>query len=377
MEKPTGSYIGHFSNLAKLHGGINLAQGVPGYPPPAELVEELNATIGGNFHQYPPGNGNHELVRLIAGRYGVDAPNVLVVQGATEGLSLLYIYIMKLIGADFAAASFEPAYESYSQLPRIFGQRFVLLPLNSDGSICFRELAAAIAQNGVRLLFVGSPGNPYGKVLTKDEVEELLELSQKLNFYIVFDAVYDELYFNTPPYIPTDRLNDRLFVVGSFSKALCITGWRIGYIMHHSNHAAGLHSVHDYTGLCAPSLMQQALVGYLQKSAYAQHHLGLLRQNIALSFMKLKEALLQLGFVVPSTDGGCFIWAQLPSHSADGFAFAANLYEQHKVAVVPGEHFSPNSVSWVRFNIARPVDEIEAAAHEIAQFIESEAHKNK
>lgn len=57
-----GSLISHMSGLVKLHGGINLAQGLPGFPPPSELLDELKHIVTGNYHQYPPGNGDPELI---------------------------------------------------------------------------------------------------------------------------------------------------------------------------------------------------------------------------------------------------------------------------------------------------------------------------
>jgi aspartate/methionine/tyrosine aminotransferase len=192
-----------------------------------------------------------------------------------------------------------------------------------------------------------------------------------MDFYLIFDAVYDELYFTEPPYIPIEQLSERLFIVSSFSKSLCITGWRIGYVIHHKKHIGGLQSVHDYIGLCAPSLLQQALANYLEKSYYAKDYVATFRGNVAQSFAALGKTLTELNFNIPKIDGGCFIWAQLPSSFPDGFRFASMLYRDNKVAVIPGEHFSPTKTDWIRFNIARPMDEIIAAERELVIFMQN------
>lgn len=370
FEKPKGSYISFFSNKVKMFGGINLAQGIPGFNPPVELIDELNAISKTNIHQYAPGLGNLKLLELIAQKYNVETSNLLVVQGATEGLSLVYTYLQKLIGKDFSVLAFDPAYESYSKLPEIFGQPFIAFPLADDGSFNNEALSAEIINKNVQLIFVSSPGNPYGKVFSKEEIDVLVELSGKLGFYLVFDSVYDELYFNEPPYIPVKSINERLFIVSSFSKSLCITGWRIGYIIHDKSHAAGLQSVHDYIGLCAPSLLQQSLANYLEKYNYAENFKAEFRRNITQSFQSLSKVLNEHGFQIPKIDGGCFIWAELSKEFTDGFRFASMLYEENKVAVIPGEHFSPSKVRWIRFNISRPMDEIMAAEKELVKFMQ-------
>lgn len=371
FDKPKGSYISFFSNKVKMFGGINLAQGIPGFNPPTELINELNQISGTNVHQYAPGIGNLKLLELIAKRYSVETNNLLVVQGATEGLSLIYTYLLKLIGTEFSVLAFDPAYESYSKLPEIFGQPFVAFPLNDDGSFDLDALSNEIIGKNVKIIFLSSPGNPFGKVFAETEVDALVRLSSRLGFYLIIDSVYDELYFSKPPYIPVELMNERLFIVSSFSKSLCITGWRVGYIIHSKAHAAGLQSVHDYIGLCAPSLLQQALANYLEAHNYAEEFKAKFRENLTLSFQSLSKTLTNLGFSIPKIDGGCFVWAKLPTGFIDGFKFASMLYTQNKVAVIPGEHFSSTKTEWIRFNIARPMDEIVAAEKELVQFMQN------
>lgn len=369
MERPHGSYIGHFSNLVKAHGGINLAQGIPGHRPPAELLDALAQVLRTDAHQYAPGQGDAQLLQLVAQRYGLAPDNVLMVQGGTEGLSLAYTYIAQLLGPDMAVMGIAPAYESHSHLPRIFGHRYVSFAPEPDGRLDMDRLASDMRRERIGLLFVASPGNPHGRALSKQQVLQLLGVAQRTGAYVVFDAVYHELYFEQPPYVPTDQLGERLFIVGSFSKSLCITGWRVGYLLHHASHASGLRSVHDYVGLCASAPMQRALAIYLADAQPAERYAAELRARLAAAYSGLSDHLRGLGFGVPPTDGGCFVWAELPQHlAADGFELASTLYEQQRVAVVPGEHFGSSYARWLRLNIARPADELHEAKQRLAQF---------
>jgi aspartate/methionine/tyrosine aminotransferase len=367
--KPDGSYISYFSNLVKANGGINLAQGIPGFQPPLQLINILNDVAHTHCHQYAPGIGNLQLRSLIEKQYGLEPDELLVVQGATEGLSLVYTYLYKIFGNSLVTLSFDPAYESYSRLPQIFNQKFVAFPLLNDEVIDFDELRRTIEINRVKLIFVSSPGNPYGKVWTRAEVNKLLELAEEFGFYVVFDSVYQELYFSQKPYIPIDKLTEKLFVVSSFSKSLCITGWRVGYVIHHVAHAKSIRAIHDYIGLCAPSVMQQALAVYLDRHQNGNAYIETLRHNVKNTFDSLKDELLHLNFSIPKIDGGCFVWAKLPEPFTDGFEFASDLYETTGVAVIPGEHFSSSKINWLRFNVARPINEISLACNKIADFI--------
>ena len=369
-KKPSGSYISYFSNMVKQRGGINLAQGIPGFEPPSELIDLLKRDAYLKVHQYAPGMGNFHLLEQIASNYHVKPDNLLVVQGATEALSLVYTYINRKMNGDFAVLSFEPAYESYLQLPKIFGQQFIHYPLNVNYSFDYHELYSTIKQKKVKLIFLSSPGNPFGKIWSRREVDSLISISEELGVFIVFDAVYAQLYFNEPPYIPVDRLSPNLFIVSSFSKMLCITGWRIGYLISHESHMEGIKAIHDYIGLCAPSILQHTLAGYLDKSSFAQGFTNSFRENVKGSFNILVETLIALDFQIPPIQGGCFVWAKLPDGWSDGFEFASRLYDEQSVAVIPGEHFSDKKTDWIRFNVARPEDEIISACQRIRAFFE-------
>ena len=188
-QKPTGSYISFMSNKVKTYGGINLAQGIPGFDPPKELTNILSNISNDNLHQYAPGNGNNELLELLLTKYQEEFPfakeNFLILQGATEALSLLYIYFSKIIPKPFSALAFDPVYESYKYLPEIFNTDFISFSFESDSSIDFEKLEKACVNNNVKVIFLGSPGNPYGKIWTKSEINFLLDLSERLNIYIV------------------------------------------------------------------------------------------------------------------------------------------------------------------------------------------------
>jgi aspartate/methionine/tyrosine aminotransferase len=378
-KKPEGSLISFMSNKVKEYGGINLAQGLPGYSPPKELLDILSRlATDTTIHQYAAGNGDGQLLDLIHtyynrfGSYNKD--QFLVTNGATEAISLVFTYLWKslkatsLIDEHFSVLAFDPAYESYNNLPQIFGLPYIPYALEKDGSIDFIKLEKKIVKENVKIVFVNSPGNPLGKVWTEEEVKKIIELSEHLEFYIIFDAVYKDIYFDEPPYQPLDIISERLFYVNSFSKLLSITGWRIGYLIMHESHVTRVRSMHDYTGLCTPHVLQKAISQYLFKHSFGEEYAAETRIKLKESYDLLYPAIIKLGFKVPDVKGGYFIWSELPDKFDDGFRFAIDLYEQEKVAVIPGIHFSTKGKHFVRFNIARPVEEIQEAIIKLERF---------
>jgi len=369
-KKPEGSYISFMSNKVKRYGGINLAQGLPGFAPPDELLNVLSKVSYKNVHQYAPGNGNDELLDLLVDKYEkFEKEDFLITNGATEAVSLLYTYLNNILDKPYSALAFEPVYESYKKLPEIFKDEFISFPLSESGFVDFQKLRDVCRNKNTKIIFLNTPGNPLGKIWKREEVLQLLKLAKELDIFVIADAVYQELYFSEKPYNPIEDFNDNLFYVNSFSKIFSITGWRIGYLIASNEHMPSIKSIHDYTGLCAPSVLQQALKDYIKEYNWGVYYIENLRNKLKASFSILKHALESLGFYIPKIEGGFFIWARLPESWGDGFQFAMELYEKERVAVIPGEHFSPSERNYIRFNIAREQEEIEDAIKRLNRFL--------
>ncbi len=378
---PKGSLISYMSTLVKEKGGLNLAQGLPGYEPPTELTDFLIEVAKKPVHQYPPGIGNFKILDLLEQHYRKIIPvtrnNFLITQGATEAISLLYFYLKKQIGKTFSIMAFTPAYESYSQLPKQFGQKFIEAAMTADGGFDEAELEFHITKNNVKIMFASSPGNPYGRIMPKHFVERLVEICSRNGCNLIFDAVYRELYYSEPPYIPVEHIGPNVFYVNSFSKLLSITGWRVGYMITHESHMQTIRQMHDYTGLCANSILQEAIGQYLENYNMGFDYVAGLRIKFASSFQRMSDVLENLGFRIPQTDGGYFIWSELPEGFEDGFETAMKLYEATGIATVPGIHFSQSGKKFIRFNIARPEKEIERAVRGIIQFFGTREDRTK
>jgi aspartate/methionine/tyrosine aminotransferase len=373
MKKPQGSLISYFSAMVTVGGGINLAQGKPGFPPPQELLDILREKIDDPAqHQYAPGNGNPELLELLAKKFSrytaCDTGNLLILQGATEGISLSFLYLTTILKKPYSVLSFDPVYESYAKLPEIFDIPFIYFDTEADLTVDSGKLERVIKENRVMILFIASPGNPYGKVLTRDEMEILVDLSKKYGFYILFDAVYEDIYFNHVPFNPLSLNYEKLFYINSFSKMLSITGWRIGYIFTQKEHMVKLRDIHDYTGLSAVPIFQRAIFEYLDRSNFGKGYSKSVREKCKSSFIVMKNTLEESGFSVAESQGGYFLWAGLPAGRDDAFAFALELYNRAKVGVVPGENFSLTKKNYIRINIAQEAASIRDAAQRIKKF---------
>ncbi len=362
-----GSLIGYMSNMVKTQGGINLAQGIPAFSPPAELLSLLSEfATNPNFHQYAPGKGNVQLLDLLSEHYNKPKDDFLIVNGATESISTIFTYLTRK-HPNCSVLAFDPIYESYKHLSRIFNNDF--FTVDASAEICFDEIRQTIEQHNVKIIFLAIPGNPLGKIWTEQQIKTLMQIADDYGAYLIIDAVYSDLYFYEKPYYPIHEMGKNVFYVNAFSKKLSITGWRLGYILSSKEHMEGLMDIHDYIGLSSPTVLQEALAKYLQEYDFGKEYCASLRQKLKANYELMQEQLSNLGFEVVQAQGGYFIWCKLPQKFQCGLDFALELYKQTKVAVVPGIHFSDSGKQMIRINIARSDEEIAEAIGKITEFL--------
>jgi N-succinyldiaminopimelate aminotransferase len=230
------------SALAVATGSVNLGQGFPDYPGPAEVLDVARAAIGTPADQYPPGPGTPELrvavaahVERFRGLAYDPADEVLVTAGATEALTAALI---ALLDTGDEVVLFEPMYDSYAAAVAMAGGAVRPVPLRptaeATGPWVFdpAELAAAITPR-TKLLLLNTPHNPTGKVFGADELAGIAALAEQHGLLVLTDEVYEHLVFDGARHVSLATLpgmRERTLVVGSAGKTFNVTGWKIGWI---------------------------------------------------------------------------------------------------------------------------------------------------
>jgi N-succinyldiaminopimelate aminotransferase len=231
------------SALAVATGAINLGQGFPDEPGPAEVLDVARAAIGTGHDQYPPGPGLPELRTAIAEHqlrfrglsYDPDV-EVLVTAGATEALTAA---LLALLDPGDEVVLFEPMYDCYAAAVAMAGgvPRPVPLrppPPGDAGPWTFdeAELRAAVTPRA-RLLLLNTPHNPTGKVFTGAELALLAEIATAADLLVLTDEVYEHLVFGGAEHLSIATLpgmRQRTLVVSSGGKTFNTTGWKIGWV---------------------------------------------------------------------------------------------------------------------------------------------------
>ncbi len=373
----TESVIREMTRLCLAHDGINLAQGFPDFPCPAELKEAAKAAIDADDNQYAITWGAKAFRHAIAAKVARTYPGwtvdpeteICVTCGSTEAMIAT---MLALVDPGEEVLLFEPFYENYGPDTILSGARPRFVPLHGpDWSIDEAQLRAAFSDR-VRAVVINTPHNPTGKVFTRAELELIAELCQRHDALVLTDEIYEHIQYLGPgghiPPATVPGLADRTVTINALSKTYAVTGWRVGWTIAPPAYTAAIRKVHDFltVGAAAPLQAGGAAAMALPPSYYD----GLVADYLERRDL-LCDALATAGFRFRPPDGAYYVMCDTRSFDPDGddVAFARRLLETAGVASVPGSSFFNDPAYGrhiVRFAFPKRLDTLRAAAQRLA-----------
>jgi aspartate aminotransferase len=218
---------------------VSLMRGQPDTPTPAHIVEAACRALRDGRTAYPDNQGEPALREAVAEKLARDnglsfdpATEILITDGATCGISTA---LAVLVSPGDGVLLPDPVYDAYNGPIALWGGRPV--PVRStvrDGRFVIERAAleAAVTPQ-VRVLLLNTPWNPVGTVLTRAELQEIMDFAERHGLFVVSDEIYESLVYDGRQHISPASLSpaarERTLVVNSLSKTYAMTGWRVGY----------------------------------------------------------------------------------------------------------------------------------------------------
>jgi aspartate/methionine/tyrosine aminotransferase len=369
------SVIRSMSRVAARHGAVNLGQGFPDFDPPREVMEAAKKAIDDGFNQYAVTWGAPTLRQAICdklGRFnGIDAKpddNVVVTCGATEAMMAA---LLATVNPGDSVVIFEPHYENFGPDAVISGATPIWVPLDPPDFQPRPEALEAAFARKPKAVIVNTPGNPTGRIFTRETLERIAELCVRHDVLAVTDEIYEHMVYDGKRHTSIATLPgmaERTVTICGFSKTYSVTGWRLAYTAAAKPITDGIKRVHDFLTVGAAHPLQIAGVTALQlpDSYYAW-----LRESYEQKRGILMGALERAGFRIHRPDSAYYILADTSSlveagAPADDTDFAVWLTTQVGVTCIPGSSFfhrPEEGRSLVRFAYPKK----EATLHEAAE----------
>jgi arginine:pyruvate transaminase len=351
---------------------IELTIGEPDVPTPPALVEAAARAMAEGRTGYSNGRGEPALVRALANRYTrargrTITPDQVMCFPGTQ--TTLYAVMRTLVGAGDEVLVGDPLYATYEGVIAAAGAATVPVPLRPN--MGFRIDADDIADRitpASRVIFLNTPHNPTGAVLTRDGIAAICRLAQAHDLWILCDEVYEEMVFAGTEFAsPLDlpAFAERVIVTSSISKSHAAPGFRSGWCVGPAEFCARLLPlsetmlfgnqpfIADMTTLAvsAPSTVAAGMVARFAARA------ALIRQRL--------DGVMGLGVSRP--EAGMFALVDVRSVCDSGEVFARRLLDEKSVAVMPGESFGTALRGWIRLSLTQPDEVIATACDRIAE----------
>jgi aminotransferase len=363
-----------FDMLNEMRDVISMTIGEPDFATPEPIIRAAIDSLEAGETHYTANGGMIELRELIAAhlerRYGVGydpRAELLVTVGASEAVDAS---LRATLDPGDEVIYHEPCFVAYAPCIELAGG--VAVPVATTDATDFRvtaEMIEAALTPRTKAIFLGYPNNPTGAVLDRSELAAIADVAAANDLLVFTDEIYDRLVYGDHQHTAFSSLpgmRDRTVLLGGFSKAYAMTGWRIGYVAAPAELMAGIAKVHQYAIMCAPTAAQHAAIAALE---IGEPHVQAMLDEYDRRRRYITDRFNAIGLHCFEPRGAFYCFPNVTD--ATGLSeteFAERLLTEERVGVVPGTAFGPSGAGHVRVCYATAYEQIVEAMDRIVRF---------
>ncbi|GDX19138.1 aminotransferase [Actinomycetes bacterium] len=362
----------HIEGLERAAAGKRvtfLSIGEPDLPPPASVLDQAVASMRGGRLKYAAGQGEQVALDAIAAHLSrrsgqnVSPDQIVYTAGTQNGLCTA---LLTLVQTGDEVLVPDPYYATYEGLVAASGATFVPVPtLPEDGfHVTAKQIEAAITPRS-RVLLLNTPSNPTGAVLSQNEIDEIGEVCERHDLWIIVDEVYADLTYGAPFCSPFDRphLRHRTLAVSSISKSHALPGFRAGWIASPLEVTPRLVLVAEAMLFGSQPFIEDALAVALSQRHPEVERLRSSFQERARQLVSSFDGSTAAKARMP--EGGMFIMVDIRETKMSGEEFAWKLINEHDIVVMPGESFGKGGAGHIRLALTNEATVLREAGSRI------------
>jgi aspartate aminotransferase len=374
------SRIRELADIAmSMDGVLRLYFGESNVPTPDYIKRAAEQAMADGYTYYTENAGLPSLRRALAAHYGklhgvaLDPATEIVI--TASGVQALNVAIRCLLDPGDEALVLTPAWPNGSAIVAMSNAVPVEIPhplMGERYGIDFEALAAAVTPR-TRMLLYTSPSNPLGWTASREEQQRLLDFCRARGLWLMADEVYERLWYEgphagepAPSILRMATREDAVVVVQSFSKAYCMTGWRLGWLVARRDLAGRAAQLNEFIVSHAPSFTQKAAETAL---ADGEEEMARMVERLRANRDFCRAALAGMpGVTVPNPDGAFYLFPKIEGVK-NSFEFCRRLLIETKVGLAPGVAFGAGGEGSVRICYAAEQAILETAMDRLSGFL--------
>jgi len=362
-----------FDLLSSVEGVISLGVGEPDFVTPWHIREAATDSLEKGYTMYTSNYGmlelRQELAKYLEHHYGVSYQperEILVTVGVSEGLDLA---VRAILNPGDEVIIPDPWYVSYPPCVILAGGTPVFVPLSKQNNFVLKaEDVEPLINKQTKAILIGYPANPTGAVMSREELAEIAKLAQKYNLLVISDEIYARLVYGVEHtcFASLPGVKEQTILLGGFSKAFAMTGWRIGYIAANPQLIEAMLKIHQYTMLCVPTMSQMAGIEALRSG---EDDVAKMVKEYDRRRRFIVRKLNEIGLPCFEPKGAFYAFPSIEATGMSSEEFAERLLMEERVAVVPGSAFGQCGEGFVRCCYATSLASIEEALKRMERFV--------
>ncbi|QAA33980.1 aminotransferase class I/II-fold pyridoxal phosphate-dependent enzyme [Clostridium manihotivorum] len=363
----------YFDLINEMEGVISLGIGEPDFVTPWNIREAGIYSLEKGHTHYSSNAGFMELREEISSyleqKYQLQydpKDQIIVTVGGSEGID---IALRALVGPGDEVIIPEPSFVAYKGCTTFTGATPVVINLRAEDQfkLTVDLLEEAITEK-TKVLIVPFPNNPTGAIMTREELEPIVNFLKDKDIIILSDEIYSELSYGDKhvSIASFPEIKDKTIVINGFSKAFAMTGWRLGYVCGHSVLIEAMKKIHQYAIMSSPTTAQYGAIEALKNCDDDV-------QEMVREYNRRRRVMLnafnEMGLECFEPLGAFYVFPCIKSTGLTSDEFCERLLLEEKVLVVPGNAFGACGEGFVRACYATSMDEIMEAMKKMKRFI--------
>ena len=380
-EMPPSGIRKYFDIVNEMEGVISLGVGEPDFVTPWNVREAGIYSLEQGDTHYSSNAGfielREEIAKYLYRKFDLKynpKDEILVTVGGSEGID---IALRALVGPGDEVIIPEPSFVAYKGCTAFTGATSKIINLKAENNfkLTAEELEEAITEK-TKVVIIPFPNNPTGAIMTREELEPLVEVLKNKNIIIISDEIYAELSYDKPhvSIASFPELKEKTIVINGFSKSYAMTGWRLGYACGNSILLDAMKKIHQYAIMCSPTTAQFAAIEALKNG---DEDVKEMREAYNQRRRYLVNAFREMGLECFEPFGAFYVFPCIKEFGMTSDEFATRFLEEEKVAAVPGTAFGNSGEGFLRISYAYSLDNLKIAMERFKRFVEKlRAEKN-
>jgi len=350
---------------------IHLEVGEPDFDTPTCVKDAACKALQDGHTHYTHSLGMYELRQAISEYYlaaynvTIDPDQVIVTSGSSPAIFLVFAALLE---KDDEVIVSDPHYACYPNFIKFVQGKPIPIPVYEEDGFQYRpELIKEKINPKTRAIFINSPSNPTGNLLSENRMKAIAALvSAPDSPQIVSDEIYHGLVYEGQEHSILE-FTDRAFVLNGFSKLFAMTGLRLGYVIAPQPFIRPMQKLQQNFFISANAIVQKAGITALKEAGEDVARMkDIYNERRRFMITRLKE--IGFGITVEPT-GAFYVFANAKHLSGDSYKLAFDILEKAHVGVAPGIDFGPNGEGYLRFSYANSLENIAEGMDRLQQYL--------